>query len=318
MLAKQYLNKIVTVKMDRPLGTKHPKHGWVYETNYGFIPNTVSGDGEELDAYVLGVTEPLDEFTGRCIAIIHRTDDNDDKLIVVPDGLDLDDETIGSETAYQEKWFKHVIIRGGAYIFLAGGGGYEDSAELDKYFFDCIPESGKILYCPAAMDSDKYQGAQEWFTGLVRRYTKTASIELLIEDNANSVNLNDYDAVFIGGGNTYKLLDFVVKSGLDAKLKDYIQNGGVIYGGSAGAAIMGKSIDTVRWADDPTGYNHTDGLDLLNGASVTCHWPQGVDYIHDFAVQHKCTVYCLPENCGMIFSPDGELLMTVGSSTEIL
>jgi inorganic pyrophosphatase len=111
MNTKQYLNKIVTVKMDRPLGTKHPKHGFVYETNYGFIPNTVSGDGEELDAYVLGVNEPLDEFTGRCIAIIHRTDDDDDKLIVVPDGLDLDDEAIECETAFQEKWFKHVIIR---------------------------------------------------------------------------------------------------------------------------------------------------------------------------------------------------------------
>ena len=75
-----FLGKIVTVKMDRPLGTKHPKHGFVYPVNYGFIPNTVSGDGEELDAYVLGIDKPLDSFTGRCIAIVHRTNDNDDKL----------------------------------------------------------------------------------------------------------------------------------------------------------------------------------------------------------------------------------------------
>ena len=51
--SRDFLGKIVNVKMDRPLGTKHPKHGFVYEVNYGFIPNTVSGDGEELDAYVL-------------------------------------------------------------------------------------------------------------------------------------------------------------------------------------------------------------------------------------------------------------------------
>jgi inorganic pyrophosphatase len=87
MSTKQYLNKIVTVKMDRPLGTKHPKHGFVYEVNYGYIPSTMSGDSEELDAYVLGIDKPLDEFTGSCIAIIHRTDDDDDKLVVVPDGL---------------------------------------------------------------------------------------------------------------------------------------------------------------------------------------------------------------------------------------
>lgn len=108
---KQYLYKIVTVKMDRPLGTRHPKHGWEYPVNYGYIPGTVSDDGEELDAYVLGPDVPLDEFTGRCIAIIHRTNDNDDKLVVVPDGLDLDDKTIEQETSFQEQWFEHVIIR---------------------------------------------------------------------------------------------------------------------------------------------------------------------------------------------------------------
>lgn len=108
---KQYLYKIVTVKMDRPLGTRHPKHGWEYPVNYGYIPGTVSGDGEELDAYVLGPDVPLDEFTGRCIAIIHRTNDNDDKLVVVPDGLDLADNTIEQETSFQEQWFEHVIIR---------------------------------------------------------------------------------------------------------------------------------------------------------------------------------------------------------------
>ena len=57
-----------------------------YLTNYGYIPNTVSGDGEELDAYVLGVFDPIDNFKGKCIAVVQRLDDNDDKLIVVPEG----------------------------------------------------------------------------------------------------------------------------------------------------------------------------------------------------------------------------------------
>lgn len=109
--SKDYLGKIVTVKMDRPLGTKHPKHGFVYSVNYGFIPNTVSGDGEELDAYVLGPTVPLDTFTGRVCAIIHRTDDDDDKLVVAPDGQNPTDAEIEGKTKFQEQWFKHVIIR---------------------------------------------------------------------------------------------------------------------------------------------------------------------------------------------------------------
>ncbi len=107
----EYLGKLVTVKIDRPLGTKHHKHGFVYETNYGFIPNTLSGDGEELDAYILGVDNPLEEFEGKCIAVVERTNDNDDKLIVVPEGVNFSDEEIEKQVAFQEKWFSHIIIR---------------------------------------------------------------------------------------------------------------------------------------------------------------------------------------------------------------
>ncbi len=108
---RDFLGKIVNVQMDRPLGSKHPKHVFTYEVNYGFIPNTISGDGEELDAYVLGVDAPLANFTGKCVAIIHRTNDNDDKLIVVPDGQNPTNEYIEQKTAFQEQWFKHTIIR---------------------------------------------------------------------------------------------------------------------------------------------------------------------------------------------------------------
>lgn len=83
----------------------------MYEVNYGYIPNTVSGDGEELDAYVLGIDKPLKEFTGRCVAIIHRTNDNYDKLVVVPDGLQITNQFIEQKTNFQEQWFKHKIIR---------------------------------------------------------------------------------------------------------------------------------------------------------------------------------------------------------------
>lgn len=108
---KKYLNTIVNVKMDRPLGSKHPKHGFIYPVNYGYIPNTVSGDGEELDVYVLGEHKPLEEFTGRVIAIIHRTNDNDDKLVVVKDGKNYSDEQIRALTEFQEQYFESVIYR---------------------------------------------------------------------------------------------------------------------------------------------------------------------------------------------------------------
>ena len=108
---KDYIGKKVDVVIDRPFGSKHPKHEFIYPVNYGFVPNTVSGDGEELDCYVLGIFEPIKEFKGECIAIIHRTDDCDDKLVVVPDGKQYSDEAIDALTEFQERFFKHVIVR---------------------------------------------------------------------------------------------------------------------------------------------------------------------------------------------------------------
>ena len=109
--SKEFLNKTVTVKMDRPLWSKHPKHDFIYTVNYGFIEGTMSPDGEELDAYVLGVFEPKDEFTGTCIAVVKRSDDDDDKLIVVPEGSSYTDEQILALVEFQERFFSPTVIR---------------------------------------------------------------------------------------------------------------------------------------------------------------------------------------------------------------
>ena len=111
MNTKQYLNKIVDVVIDRPLGSHHPKHGFVYPVNYGYVPNTISGDGEELDVYILGEDKPLQTYKGQVIAIIHRTNDDDDKLIVTKQGQNFSDEQIREQTHFQEQWFESVIIR---------------------------------------------------------------------------------------------------------------------------------------------------------------------------------------------------------------
>lgn len=111
MKTKEYLGKEVEVVMDRPLGTKHPKHGFVYPVNYGYIPGTVSGDGEELDAYVLGEFKPLDKFKGVVKAIIHRTNDDDDKLVVMAREKNYTDEQIRALTEFQEQYFQSEIWR---------------------------------------------------------------------------------------------------------------------------------------------------------------------------------------------------------------
>jgi len=110
-IAREFLGKKVSLVFDRPLGSKHPKHGFVYEVNYGYVPGVMAADGEELDAYYLGPQESLEKVDGVVVAIIHRENDDDDKLIVVPEGSEISDEEITRATNFQEKFFKSRIIR---------------------------------------------------------------------------------------------------------------------------------------------------------------------------------------------------------------
>ncbi len=99
---RKYIGQTLTIQIDRPLGSHHPEHGFFYSLNYGYLPGVISGDGEELDAYVLGIFETLDTFTGVCIAVIHRLEDDDDKLILVPEGKNFTEEQIRALTEFNE------------------------------------------------------------------------------------------------------------------------------------------------------------------------------------------------------------------------
>lgn len=106
-----YIGKTLYVKIDRPLGCKPVKEypDFEYKLNYGYVPNTVSGDGEEIDCYILGVNEPIKEFTGECIAIIHRINEDDDKLIIVPKGHKYSIEQIEELTYFSEEHHKSFV-----------------------------------------------------------------------------------------------------------------------------------------------------------------------------------------------------------------
>ena len=102
------LGKIVTVTVDRPINSIHPNHpDIVYEVNYGYIAGIISEfDGEELDAYILGVNEPVKEFTGKVIAIIKRMGE-EEKLIV--SNKEFSKEEILKMVNFQEQYFTSTI-----------------------------------------------------------------------------------------------------------------------------------------------------------------------------------------------------------------
>ena len=97
----------VHVKVDRPMGYLHGDI--LYPVNYGYIPGVIAGDGEEQDAYILGVSEPVSSFDGRVIAAIRRKNDCEDKLVVAPVGMLLHQGQIAEAVRFQEQYFDSTI-----------------------------------------------------------------------------------------------------------------------------------------------------------------------------------------------------------------
>ena len=110
-VGKEYLGKTINVIIDRPLGSHHPEHkDIVYPINYGYFEEVFAPDDEEQDVYVMGVYEPVSNFTGKVIAIIHRLNDNEDKWVVAPEEFNFSKEDIIEATSFQEKYFDVEII----------------------------------------------------------------------------------------------------------------------------------------------------------------------------------------------------------------
>lgn len=109
-IVKSYLGKTVNIKIDRPIGTTHPKHpNIVYPINYGYIPNVIGGDGEELDVYLLGVNVPVSEYNAHVIGIVHRINDIEDKLVAAPIGITFTKEEISKAVHFQEQYYESEI-----------------------------------------------------------------------------------------------------------------------------------------------------------------------------------------------------------------
>ncbi|MDD4729897.1 MAG: GrpB family protein [Dysgonamonadaceae bacterium] len=109
-LVNFYLGKTIEIKIDRPIGSAHPKHlDLVYPINYGYIPGVLGGDGEELDVYLLGVSKPIKEYKARVIGVVHRHNDVEDKLVAAPEGTIFTQTEIAEAVHFQEQYYESEI-----------------------------------------------------------------------------------------------------------------------------------------------------------------------------------------------------------------
>ncbi len=108
---KSYLGKIVDIEIDRPVGYVHrkDKYSLTYPVNYGYVPNVIGGDGEELDVYLLGVSEPVERYRVKIIGIVHRKNDVEDKLLSCPEGMSFSEKEMAEAVRFQEQYYDTYI-----------------------------------------------------------------------------------------------------------------------------------------------------------------------------------------------------------------
>jgi dipeptidase E len=162
-------------------------------------------------------------------------------------------------------------------IILSGGGDEKQSLLLDNFFFQKIKDNGSILYIPIALRGHRYfDGADQWFKGVLSLHNRKDINITTIKDLNNSLDLNNFDAVYIGGGNTWNLFKEIKESGFDKNLKDFSSlPDKILYGGSAGAIIFGKYISCQH--DEKLIDIEDSGLDLIGDNSVACHYETSRD-----------------------------------------
>lgn len=184
-------------------------------------------------------------------------------------------------------------------LYLSGGGSGKQISSALLSFSNKINKSKPILYIPLAMNSSKYERCYKWFKeeinniGLNKFEMVKSSLEL------SKKELSNYSAIFIGGGNTYKLLNEIKKYSNYERIINYLNNDGTIFGGSAGAIIFGKDINCCLLDDkNDIGLKDTNGFNLLNDYSVLCHLkPENIKRNYEFLKEYskKQKLIYLPE-----------------------
>jgi len=188
-------------------------------------------------------------------------------------------------------------------IYLSGGGNEKQSFPLDKFFFDTLPKNGRFLYIPIALREHKlYSTAHLWMKNITELHDRS-DVQFEIVDDPSKYNLEaikEFDGIYIGGGNTWSLIQEIRESGFADVLIQYIEAGGQVYGGSAGAIIMGKRIDT-HDDENKIGLQDVSGFNLLNNFSVACHFKdEQNDRFKAWASDHNLPIVCLPEETGLV------------------
>ena len=204
-------------------------------------------------------------------------------------------------------------------IFLGGGGNETQAKEIDDLYGKTVGVGAKVLYIPIAWTKpEQFNSCFEWFKKSYARFD--FEIEMLTD--LNSVDhsfLEEFDSIYIGGGNTFALLKTLKETNFIDSLYKFIDSGRPVYGGSAGAIVLGENISTAFIGNqtDENKVQLTDfsGLNVCNGYSIKAHYEREVEVVKKFSAEHNTPVLNIPEDGGVFIEGDK---MTLVGNVEII
>lgn len=205
-------------------------------------------------------------------------------------------------------------------LYVSGGGSKEDAKLVNENFVKKIGIERNVIYIPIAIDQSKHPFDECY------KYIKSMLEPLDIKNIEMWTDLKDkstpaidkYSAIYIGGGNTFSLMYEIIRNNFSSILKEFIKTGGVVYGGSAGAILMGKSLVTCLHSDEnKVNLRNLDGLNYLNGYSIWCHYK---DIEEELALTcskyYKLPIIAVPEASGLYL--ENSKIITMGYKKCIL
>jgi len=181
-------------------------------------------------------------------------------------------------------------------LILSGGTGNENEERLNSLFLRLVKDE-PILYIPVARETNDYSECYDWINSVL----KNKKINMLVDFKLQKVRLDGFGGIYIGGGNTFKLLKEIKENKFDKELKNFK---GIIFGGSAGAIISGRNIETAAWGsikdENKVKLKDLNGLNLVNGYNIRAHYlKKEENETKEFVKKTKIPIIALPEDSGV-------------------
>ncbi|MDA9951613.1 peptidase E [Oligoflexaceae bacterium] len=193
------------------------------------------------------------------------------------------------------------------HYYLTGGGDFEVFEKIERRLAGGLVQNDKILVLPYACDPSEFEEISE----RVEETFPNADIEMFGDPALlQKENFTSAAAICIEGGNTFDLVSIVRRHNLATFLKGV--DSGWIYADSAGAIILGATVQTAFLGDDADDdearLQDYRGLDLLDSWTIHAHYePEDDDSLQDLVYTMGTPLCALPEPAAVCFDGKGGL-----------